>query len=78
MDPTACFYAFVGACEDGDYEAAADAQECYEEWTAKGGVKAEDADGGIVIKLDIEQDRYLVIEDGGLERWRKAVRNVRV
>ena len=75
MDPIACFYAFVGACDDGDYDCAADAQECYEGWTAKGGFNATDTDGAEVIKLDIEQDRYLVIADG-IERWRKAVRGI--
>jgi hypothetical protein len=77
MDPTACFYAFVGACDDGEYDCAADAQECYEEWIAKGGFKATDIDGAQVVKLDIEQDRYLVIDDG-IECWRKAVRGIAI
>jgi len=73
MDPQACFFAFVGACDDGDYDCAADCQECYEEWLADGGFNAEDEDGAVVLKLDIEQDRYLV-NDEGIERWRKAKR----
>lgn len=70
MDPQACFWAFASAVEDGDYDCAADAQECYNEWVAKGGVKAT-ASGADVIKVDTEQDRYLV-DDGGIESWRKV------
>ena len=73
MDPTACFYAYIGAVDDGELDCAADAAECYNEWVAKGGFKAEDDDGATVIKCDHEQDRYLV-DDYGVERWRMACR----
>ena len=77
MDTQSTFTAYVGACDDGDYECAADAQECYRDMLADGEPRAEDWDGASVIKLDIEQDRYLV-NDEGIERWRKALRPVKI
>ena len=76
MDPQATFIAFVGACDDGDYDCAADAQECYEQLIADGEDLAEDHEGATVLKLDIEQDRYLA-NDMGAECWRKAIRPVK-
>lgn len=77
MDPQACFFAFVGCVDDGELDLAADCQDTYHEWLADGGFHAEDTDGATVLKLDHEQDRYLV-NDMGVERWRKATRGVRV
>lgn len=74
MDPQACFYAYVGAVDDGELELAADASEQYNEWVAKGGFKATDDDGATVLRCDHEQDRYLV-DNGGAERWRPAWRS---
>lgn len=73
MDPQACFYAFVGAVDDGDLDCAADAAESYNEWIAKGGFKAEDDYGDPVYRCDAEQDRYLVGEPAP-EQWRRARR----
>lgn len=71
MDPEACFLAFCGAVTDGELDLAADAQESYSEWIAKGGFPARDRDDAIVLKLDTEQDRYLV-DDDGKQAWRRA------
>lgn len=72
MDPQACFFAFCGAVVDGELDLAADAEASYNEWVAKGGFKAKDGDAD-VLKLDHEQDRYLV-NDWGQEKWRPAYR----
>ena len=76
MDPQACFYAFVGAVDDGEIYLAADCCEAYNEWIAKGGFPAEDGEAK-VLRLDHEQDRYLV-DDDGIERWRKAFRGFKI
>ena len=72
-DTQSCFFAYVGAVDDGEYDLAADAQETYHDMIADGDGHAEDTDGALVLKLDLEQDRYLVNHEG-IERWRKAER----
>jgi hypothetical protein len=67
MDPQSCFYAYLGAVQDGELDLAADAAEQYAEWIAKGGFPAERC-GAEVLRLDAEQDRFL-IDDDGVERW---------
>lgn len=69
MDPQACFQRYVSGIESGDYDATYDAAEDYRRWLAMGGFKAKDKDGSEVLKLDPEQDRYLVNLDG-IEVWR--------
>lgn len=76
MDPQACFEAFVGACEDGDYDCGTDAEESYNDWIAKGGYPADDR-GAKVLRCDLEKDRYLVNADG-IERWRVAKRRIEI
>lgn len=71
MDPLACFYAWLGAAQDGDLDLAADAAENFSGWRAKGGLAPTLPDGSTVVRIDNEQDRFLVM-DGGVERWRKA------
>lgn len=70
MDPQACFYAFLGAVQDGELDLAADCQHTYSEWIGFGGFPAVH-DGAPVLRLDAEQDRYLV-DDDGVERWRSC------
>ena len=69
MDPQACVRNFVAAIADGDYDVATESATAYEEWTLKGGFYAMDGDDSDVLRLDVEQERYLV-NDGGIEEWR--------
>jgi hypothetical protein len=69
MDPQACFDAFCHSVATGDLDAAAEAERSYSQWKRKGGFSAEDYDTAPVLRLDTEQDRYLVLADG-CERWR--------
>lgn len=66
-----CFYAFQGCIDDGEYDLAYDCEMQYEE-SAGPMTYAVDLDGATVLKLDHEQDRYLVLIDGGREAWRKV------
>lgn len=72
MDPLACFYAWLGAVADGELDLSADAEESYSAWIARGGAPAELPDGSTVLRLDTEQDRFLVCTEDGVERWRSA------
>lgn len=69
MDPQATFENFYEAVSAGDYDAATEAEISYNRWIASGGFHAKDFDGARIIRLDLEQDRYLVA-DFGQEKWR--------
>lgn len=72
MDPLACFYAFHGAVLDGELDLAADCAESFDDWIARGGFEPTLADDSTVHKLDHEQDRFLVTDANGVERWRSC------
>ena len=72
MDPQVAFACWHSMILEGEYETASDYQTSYNEWIKKGGYCALDNDNAVVVKLDLEQDRYLVFVDGDMEQWRKV------
>lgn len=69
FDAQYLFWAFYDAVANGDCYKAAILQGQYAD--AAQIERAEDADGAEVVRLDNEQDRYLVIVHG-CERWRRV------
>ena len=72
MDPKATVRLFIGAVQDGDYDEAAQAEQNYDDWIAKGGFPAEATDGmSVVLRLDNEQDRVGIgsATHGIVEHW---------
>lgn len=72
MDPLACFYAFLGAVQDGELDLAADAAIEFNDWRDFGGYAPTLDDGTTILRLDDEQDRFLIEGMDGVQRWRSC------